>query len=111
MYLSDVFCEALREWDDDAGAFVVCPDLEKLVIDYDALKYNAGSTVFADMVEDRWRRSAEDGKFKVKIIDVLLDPGQDHYTLMEFLRLLVLKRSGLDLVIEPQNWLVDLFER
>ena len=104
------FCTAMQEWDASNTAFSICPKLEKLTINYEALSYPF-DTVFADMVENRWRRSTERHNFEVKIKDAI-DHEEDEERLSEMIRLLILKQLiGLNVTIEPKNWLVRLFER
>ncbi|PPQ97329.1 hypothetical protein CVT26_006565 [Gymnopilus dilepis] len=106
--LGGEFISAMREWNDTQGQFALCPLLEKLTIDYDTLADTTGN-VFADMIEDRWRRSAagEKGGFElvIKRAEHLGDDPQ------EMIRLLFLKKAGLNLTIEPVTWLEKLFRR
>ncbi|PPQ99869.1 hypothetical protein CVT26_009316 [Gymnopilus dilepis] len=66
--ISEAFWDALREWDEDAGAFVLCPRVEKITFGYNALSWSA-SVAFAQMIESRWQRSLEGKKFEVVITD------------------------------------------
>ncbi|PPQ96618.1 hypothetical protein CVT26_010683 [Gymnopilus dilepis] len=114
--IGSVFCCAMQEWNASTHAFSICPELEKLAIDYDELGCTS-STVFADMVEARWRRSLEAGKaFKLELMNTILrqnvgeeTPMEKHEVLTEIIRILVLKNSGLDVTVEPNNWLLKLF--
>ena len=106
------FCAAMQERDESTGAFVLCPKLEKLCIDHDTL-YDPISTDFADMLEDRWRQSrAASQTFKLEIVthkDQRLF-GNEPRMYSTLIRILMLKRSGMDVQMEPGNWLVNLFD-
>ncbi|PPR02019.1 hypothetical protein CVT26_008715 [Gymnopilus dilepis] len=110
-----VFCADMQEWDSLTQTFVVCPKLEKLVIGYELL-CDPRTTVFADMVEERWRRSLAAGKsFEVELRNIdLYDEihnGEEKMQLLsEVIRILVLKKSGMKVVVDPISWLVKLFQ-
>ena len=81
------FCSALREWDESNNSFVVCPELEKLMIGYNNL-LDTTTTVFVDMVEERWRRSLREGKnFRLELRNVDESAGKEHDSLSEFHRI------------------------
>ena len=106
MFLGEQFCLDMQQWDTSADAFAVCPNVEKLTINYQALRNKTG-TIFANMVERRWRKSPAGRDFEVHISDVYHKPKDKK--LSELIRLLVMKQSGLNLTVsEPQDWLDGL---
>ena len=94
----------MREWNASTQAFVLCPKLEMLTIDHTNLCDTTG-TVFADMVEDRWRRSLAAGKtFKLQMAtrrDIWLDTSQERRRIYELMRL------GLDVMVSMSGWTFD----
>ncbi|PPQ99874.1 hypothetical protein CVT26_009321 [Gymnopilus dilepis] len=98
-YITGEFFLALQKWDGGAGEFVICPQLEKFVVDYDALHCMA-LTMLVGMVEDRWRRRSSEGKnFELVITDAdeLMGEGGLEGRLIYISPLLSLKDRGLKL--------------
>ncbi|PPQ74991.1 hypothetical protein CVT26_011775 [Gymnopilus dilepis] len=90
------FAKGLRERNAETGEFLICPQMSKIILDYDAI-YDTTNTYFADFVEDRWKRLA---CFEVSL-GRAGDLGQRQIDLCELIRLLSLKRSGLNITIDP----------
>ncbi|PPR00640.1 hypothetical protein CVT26_012336 [Gymnopilus dilepis] len=105
--IGEEFLEAMRHWDTSDGRFTLCPHLEKLVIDYGAIG-DMNSALFADMIRERLRRSGEGGfSLILKEANMLGDTPESH---SEMIRLLLLRKSGLKLTIEPAiEWMEELF--
>ncbi|PPQ74992.1 hypothetical protein CVT26_011774 [Gymnopilus dilepis] len=105
-YFEEELAQALRERNAETGEFLLCPHLRKFVLDYDAL-YVTDTTLFADFVEDRWRKLPD---FEVHIHSagrLAREPMQ----LCEVIRLLSLKRSGLNVTIDPEPFWESLICR
>ncbi|KAF8956470.1 hypothetical protein BDZ97DRAFT_1851687 [Flammula alnicola] len=110
-----IFTNAMQEWDASKEEFCLCPKLKSIRIDYAAVPYSFPSYPdirfgfrcrFADMVQARWRRSLPESSFKVwvsRVPDRVVEAyGQPMWLCYELIRLLVLKREGLDLIIQRQ---------
>ncbi|PPQ78697.1 hypothetical protein CVT26_005482 [Gymnopilus dilepis] len=99
--IRSVFCAAMKEWDASTREFVLCPRLEKLSIDYSDLN-DTTSTIFPDMLEDRWQRSLAAGQmFKLELTthrDLDLDGGPELASPIS--RILILKESGMDVQVK-----------
>ncbi|PPQ99873.1 hypothetical protein CVT26_009320 [Gymnopilus dilepis] len=108
IFLAEEFCDAMQEWDESTGAFAICPKLEELTVDYPCL-FDTSKRIFADMVEDRWRHSPSNIDFDLLVTEAH-DLGNDQKALTEIIRLLVLKKQGLQVVIEPYTWVEELFD-
>ncbi|PPR05341.1 hypothetical protein CVT26_011606 [Gymnopilus dilepis] len=67
--LGKQFSMAMRDWDSLTESFSVCPILEKLTIDHDAV-VDSAQTAFESMVQERKRRSPEGKYFELVIADV-----------------------------------------
>ncbi|PPR04119.1 hypothetical protein CVT26_001348 [Gymnopilus dilepis] len=110
--LEEDIMRAMTEWDDSRDQFVLCPHLVKLIIDYDTLDDTTTTrTAFVDMVESRWRRSSS-GKGENRHFELVLKRaghlGDSPKTISELMRLLLLRKAGLNLTIEPLTWLERL---
>ncbi|PPQ99878.1 hypothetical protein CVT26_009326 [Gymnopilus dilepis] len=107
MYLGGAFCSAMREWDSSNEGFALCPNLEKLTIDYTDL-CDTTARIFSDMIEERWRRSPKGRNFRLEITRAPYDAKHDAKKLSEMIRLLILRKEGLNLTLDHSNWLAKL---
>ncbi|KDR71238.1 hypothetical protein GALMADRAFT_254055 [Galerina marginata CBS 339.88] len=92
--------EELGKWDRSKREFSVLPHLQQIEIDYEILGYGADTMLFANMVEDRWIRTKVTNLPEDYTVDSD-DASIFKWAPNEILRLLILKRDGLDVELDP----------
>ncbi|KDR71888.1 hypothetical protein GALMADRAFT_253669 [Galerina marginata CBS 339.88] len=112
-FLTGIFANALKKQDFSRRGtpFRICPILEHIELDYEALYDHASvETVFANMVKRRLLSSTHFRSVRVrKVRDKRSDNGDYGYVSFEILSLLSLRRSGLELKLNPKpSWAVLL---
>lgn len=96
---ADVFLNALKQLNPSRDGFCLFPDLKTIEIDYDSLAENeALGTPFADMIEARFRLLLIINPFRRLVV---LGANDDRMYSCELIRLLILKRDGLNIVFDP----------
>ncbi|PPR00964.1 hypothetical protein CVT26_015557 [Gymnopilus dilepis] len=104
------FLDAMMERNVSSNQLVLCPNLERLIVDYDTFA-DTTTSAFADMIQRRWKHSATDkeGKFELVIKEVGW-LGDCPESVSELHHLLLLRKTGLKLLIESKSSLEEIFD-